>query len=171
MTSGERPGYFDGRTGGAVPRLALAVIVVCLTGTVAIGGPAGAEPRPSVTAGPHSVAAGGHGGGPGIQNGSEWTFQNPNSDTLECEVLSFQTDPDDFSGDLGDSGVWTGRKSSLTLKFQRGPGPSAGFSPGLFHGHLVHNSSGDYGGEFHYKVKVFHDKMTAELSPETVAGC
>jgi hypothetical protein len=106
-------------------------------------------------------------GGLEIENGSVWSFLNPGSNA--CESITFQVDPDAFSGDLGDSGTWTGGKKTLRLDFRRGPGPASGFAPGIFQGHQVHG--GDYLGNFHYKRPVMAGRSRNDLEQNVVPGC
>jgi hypothetical protein len=149
-------------------RLLLGATFLLVMCTTVDGAAAGAAPSRGTGARPGSgLAAGAAKGGLEIQNGSVWTFIDPGSNA--CEAITFQVDPDDFTGDRGDSGPWTGGEKTIRLDFQRGPGPASAFDPGIFQGHMVHG--GGYVGNFHYKRPVMADRTRNDLEQNVVPGC
>jgi hypothetical protein len=100
---------------------------------------------------------------PVIQVGSEWTFSLVGNSEA-CSTITFGSD-NDFSDDIGDSGIWHGGSSSVRLAFNRGS-ETPSFSPGLFTGkHYGGKSEGVFGGTFHYKIKMFNERMSGQLVP------
>jgi len=76
-------------------------------------------------------------GGGRIQNDSTWTFFSEAVFQGGCTVVTFATEPNQMTDDIGDNGTWNGGKKTVALHFLTGAeGHPYGLSPGVFHGKL-----------------------------------